>query len=211
MIAREILAVRALNHLDHIEVEALPAQWHFAPERIVPGVREAVERARARGVGSIMVAYADCGTGGLLADACGELGVAMLPGPHCFAIYGGLEESAARSDEDTATFYVTDCLARQPDAFLWKPLGLDRHPDLREAYFGHYERVAYLAQTDDARLEASARGIAARLGLPLEVRRTGYGDLGALLREGAGGTANRRDDSRSVAARGGLVAPGRDP
>ena len=51
------------------------------------------------------------------------------------------------------------------------------HPDLRDAYFGNYERVVYLAQTDDAELTEMARAAAARLGLAFERRFTGYGDL----------------------------------
>ena len=84
------------------------------------------------------------------------------------------------------SFYVTDFLARQPDAFLYEPLGLDHHPELAATYFGAYRRVVYLAQTDDAALTTSARSIAARLGLEFERRFTGYGDLLAGLIEFGG-------------------------
>ena len=54
------------------------------------------------------------------------------------------------------TFYMTDFLCWQFDAFFMKPLGLDRHPELAKDYFGNYERLVYLAQTDDPALEAVA-------------------------------------------------------
>ena len=181
MIAREVRAVRELSGLEHIELTALPAAWHFEPQRIAAGVERAVAEARADGVDEIFVGYADCGTGGQLERACRRLGVAMLPGPHCFAVYQGLETARAFEDRDLRSFYVTDFLARQPDAFLWRPLGLDRHPELVEQYFGAYERVVYLAQSEDERLLTSARAIADRLGLTFELRRTGYGELTELL------------------------------
>ena len=177
MLAREMRWVVERNGLTHVRVTALPARYHFQPDLIVPAVEAAVGRARAEGAVEILIGYADCGTGGQLAAACERLEVAMLPGPHCFALYQGLVEAERNADDDIAVFYITDTLARQPDAFLWRPLGLDRHPDLLGCYFAHYERAAYLAQSDDLALERSARAIADRLGLSFELRRTGLGDL----------------------------------
>ena len=47
--------------------------------------------------------------------------------------------------------------------------------------FGNYEKIVYLAQTDDPALEAKARAAAQRLGLAFEMRKTGYGDLTGFL------------------------------
>ena len=66
---------------------------------------------------------------------------------------------------------------------VWlKPLGLDRHPSLRDMYFGNYEKLVYQAQTDDPALTAKAQECADRLNLPLERRFTGYGDLETEMR-----------------------------
>ena len=78
-------------------------------------------------------------------------------------------------------FYMTDFLCRQFDAFFIRPLGLDRHPELAADYFGNYEKLIYLAQTEDPALEETARGAAAMLGLAYERRFTGYGDLSPAL------------------------------
>ena len=75
------------------------------------------------------------------------------------------------------SFYLTDFLARQFDTLVIEGLGLDRHPELRDMYFGNYERVVYLAQTQDPTLDAAAQAAATRLGLAYERRQTGYGDL----------------------------------
>ena len=179
-LAREILALKAANGWDHLDLQCLPAILHNYPDRIVPAVQAAVDKHRAD-YQRIFVVYADCGTGGQLATACAEMGVEMVRGPHCYAFFEGVDAFAAR-DEITA-FYLTDFLVRQFDAFVWQPLGLDRHPELREMYFGNYEKLVYQAQTDDSALTAKAQDCAVRLGLAFERRFTGYGDLTTTLGE----------------------------
>ena len=176
-LARELIAVLDANGFDHVAVKCLPAILHNHPERIVPAVEDAVEAARSD-YDRVFVAYADCGTGGELARAAERLGVEMLPGAHCYAFFEGVDAFAARAEDEMTAFFVTDFLARQFDAFVWKPLGLDRHPELRDVYFGHYDRLIYQAQTDDPALTARAQEAAERLGLAFERRRTGFGDLG---------------------------------
>ncbi len=178
-LAREILAIKAANGLDHLDLQCLPAILHNHPDRIVPAVQEAVAKHRNQ-YDQIFVVYADCGTGGKLATACDAMGVGMVAGPHCYAFFEGVDTFAAR-DEITA-FYLTDFLVRQFDAFVWEPLGLARHPELREMYFGNYEKLVYQAQTDDPALTAKAMLCAERLGLAFERRFTGYGDLTPALR-----------------------------
>jgi hypothetical protein len=177
-LAHEILALRASNGWDHLDLQCLPAIYHNHPERIIPAVRAAV-LAHQGSYQRIFVVYADCGTGGQLQAACAEMGIEMIAGPHCYSFFTG-NEAFAQAEEMTA-FYLTDFLARQFDAFVWHPLGLDRHPELRDTYFGNYEALVYLAQTEDAALTAKAEGIAKRMGLTFIHRRTGYGDLTSAL------------------------------
>ena len=82
MIAREILAVCNQAGLDHIDLKYLPAMWHHHPERIAPGVEQAILDARADGFDDVFVAYADCGTGGHLDVVCEKYGVERIAGPH---------------------------------------------------------------------------------------------------------------------------------
>ncbi len=177
-LAHEILALKSLNGWDHLDLHCLPAILHNHPERITPAVTDAVAKYRDA-YADIFVVYADCGTGGQLLNKCKELGVEMVKGPHCYSFFEGNDAFSAR-DEITA-FYLTDFLVRQFDAFVWKPLGLDRHPDLRDMYFGNYETLVYQAQTDDPALTTKAKDCAARLGLTFERRATGYGDLATTL------------------------------
>ena len=58
-------------------------------------------------------------------------------------------------------------------------MGLRKHPQLRDMYFGNYTRALYIAQTEDEGLQAKARAAAAKLGLAYEYRFTGFGGLPA--------------------------------
>ena len=175
-LAREILALKAANGWTHMDLLCLPANLHLWPERIPDAVEKAVQEHRAA-YDSIFVVYADCGTGGLLQARCADLGVEMVEGPHCYAFFEGVEAFAAKGDSEMTAFYLTDFLVRQFEAFVWKPMGFDRHPELIGMMFGNYTRLIYQAQTDDPALDAKARACASRLGLDYERRFTGYGDL----------------------------------
>jgi hypothetical protein len=175
-LAREILDLKAMNGWSHMDLTCLPAKLHLYPEKITGAVRDAVTKHRSS-YDRIFVVYADCGTGGLLQTACDEMGVEMIAGPHCYSFFEGNDRFAAMSDDNLTTFYLTDFLVRQFDAFIMKPMGLDRHPELRDMYFGNYEKLVYQAQTDDPDLTEKARACAEILGLAFERRLTGYGDL----------------------------------
>jgi hypothetical protein len=181
MLAREILAVKAQLGAGHIELRCLPAEFHFHPDKIPAAMETAIREARVDGFETILAGYGDCGTGGLLDRVLERHGVERLQGPHCFAFYQGADAFERLGEDDMTSFYMTDFLCRHFETFFIRPLGLDRHPELVSDYFGHYERLVYLAQTDDPALERVARDAAAMLGLGYERRLTGYGDLAPAL------------------------------
>ena len=180
-LAREILDLKEANGWSHLDLTCLPAKLHLYPEKITDEVRTAVKKHRDK-YDDIFVVYADCGTGGLLEAECEKLGVQMVAGPHCYSFFEGNDRFSKISEDEITTFYLTDFLVRQFDAFIIKPMGLDRHPDLRDMYFGNYEKLVYQAQTDDPALTAKAKTCADRLGLAFERRFTGYGDLARTLK-----------------------------
>lgn len=179
-LAREILDLKAMNGWTHLDLTCLPAKLHLYPDKITQAVRDAVAKHR-EAYAEIFIVYADCGTGGLLEAACAEMGVEMIAGPHCYSFFEGNAAFAEKMDQEFTSFYLTDFLVRQFDAFIWKPMGMDRHPELRDMYFGNYEKLIYQAQIDDPSLTTKAQEIADRLGLAFEYRFTGYGDLQTAL------------------------------
>lgn len=185
-LARELIAVIDQAGLVNVDLTCLPATLHNRPGGIPAAVRAKIQAARPR-YERIFIAYADCGTGGLLDAMLVDEGIERLPGAHCYEFYAGGAEFAAITDADPATFFLTDFLARNFERLVIAGLGLDRHPELLPIYFGNYRRLIYLAQTDDHTLLAVARRAARRLGLTFEVRRTGYGDLATSVRH-AGAT-----------------------
>lgn len=179
-LAHEIVALKRINHWDHLDLHCLPAILHNSPERIPDAVEAAVCKHREQ-YESVFVVYADCGTGGLLQARCAALGVEMLQGPHCYSFFEGNLAFAERAEDEITAFYLTDFLVRQFDAFVTKPLGLDRHPGLRDMYFGNYTKLVYQAQTKNPDLLEKAKACAEFLQLDFEHRFTGYGDLATEL------------------------------
>jgi Protein of unknown function (DUF1638) len=183
-LAREL--VHLTRDLPNVDITCLPATLHNRPGGIPAAVRERIRRRRG-GYDRVFVAYADCGTGGLLDPVIAEMGAERLAGAHCYEFYAGGAAFARLADEEPATFFLTDFLARNFDRLVIVGLGLDRHPELRDQYFGNYTRLVYLAQTDDPALDAAARRAARRLGLRYERRDTGYGELATTIAAVAAG------------------------
>ncbi len=181
-LAREILALKEMNGWNHLDLTCLPAIFHVYPDKITHAVEDAVLKHKTE-YARIFIAYADCGTGGLLKAKCEDLGVELIEGPHCYSFFEGNAAFERISEDEFTAFYLTDFLVRQFDAFVIKPMGLDRHPELRDMYFGNYEKLVYQAQTDDPALTEKAKICAERLGLAFERRFTGYGDLETALAE----------------------------
>ena len=184
-IAREIIAIKQVNGLDHLDLECLPAIWHITPEKIAPAMRTKIAEARAEGIERIFIGYAECGTQGELDKICEQEGIERISGPHCYAFFSGTEKFLSECEDEFSVFYLTDLIARQFEAFIIEPLKLDRHPELLEMIFGNYTKLVYLAQTKDVALEEKARWAAAYLKLDYEYRYTGYGDLVPALKDAA--------------------------
>lgn len=166
---RDVLAHSGLT--DVVEVRYLPANLHNRPEGIVPALKEHLD---GRGSRPTLVGYADCGTGGALDTFLLQYpDVQRLPGAHCYEFFAGSELFAQLHDEEPGTFYLTDFLAKHFTALVWEGLGLDRHPHLRDTYFGNYKRVMLLSQSDDPAVVLVGERAAVQLGLEFEHRRVG--------------------------------------
>lgn len=185
-LAREIAALRRANDWSGIDVRCLPAELHNRPERIAPAVRAEIRAQRER-YAQIFVAYGDCGTGGALDALLQEEGIERIPGAHCYEFFATPKVFAALADAEPGTFYLTDFLLKNFERLVIRPLGLERHPELKDQYFRHYRRLVYLAQAVKPGSIERARAIADYFGFAFEYRYTGYGELGSRLRALAAG------------------------
>jgi len=199
-LARELVELTRRAGLPAMDLTCLPASLHNRPERIPGAVQARIHRARRDGYDRIFVAYADCGTGGLLDEVLDDEGVARLEGAHCYEVYAGRAAFAALHEEEPGTFYLTDYLVRNFERLVIRGLGLDRHPELLPVYFGNYRRLVFLAQADDADLTGRAEAAAGRLGLTFERRLVGLGELATSL--GAFASPSAAAFASSVISRG---------
>ena len=191
-LAKEILAVRAINDWNHMAVQCLPANLHSRPDKIPGAVRDKIRANRAHFV-SIFVAYGDCGTGGLLDAVLREEGVERIPGAHCYEFFAGGLQFDELVEREIGTFYLTDFLLKHFDRLIIAGLGIDKHPELLPVYFGNYKKLVYLGQVANEGAVREGREAAARLGLDFDYCLTGYGDLATSL-----GQANKVYFARTI-------------
>ena len=198
-LAWEITELIRAHGWTQMSITCLPAHLHNRPEKIPERVRAKIRAARGR-YDKILVVYGDCGTGGMLDAVLAEEGVERIAGPHCYQFYAGTRDFEALMDEEPGTFFLTDYLVKHFDLLMIQGLGLDRHPELLEQYFGNYRKLVYLAQSEDDALQSQAREAAERLGLVYEYRHTGYGELEHFMaKAGAAGKARKEIPSHGAA------------
>ena len=175
-IAREVNEIKKLGQWEQMDLQAITADLHMTPEKIPGAVAEKIDQARDQ-YEHIFVAYGDCGTSGELDRVLEERGVKRLPGAHCYDFLAGRDSFEKMQEDEPGTFYLTDFLAQHFQRLVIEVLGIDRHPELLEMYFGNYTRLVYLAQTDSEEHTKMASAAAEQLGLRFERVFTGMGEM----------------------------------
>ncbi len=181
-IAKEIIAIRHANGWDNMRVECLPASLHNDPDQLPERLREKIHQNKDV-YDRVLVLYSDCGTGGAMQRMLDEEGIESIGGAHCYEVFTGSAKFHEMIANEPGCFFLTDFLARHFEKLVFRGLGLDRFPKLRDTYFGNYTKMVYLAQGDDAEIVARAQAAAQSVDLELEIRHTGYGDYEAFLRD----------------------------
>jgi hypothetical protein len=173
-LALHVSAIARRRGLD-VDEHPLPPQLHNRPDRIAPAV--VAKLAELRGTHErVAVAYADCGSYGALDAALAGTGIERLAGDTCYDLFARDEVREALAEEP-GTYFLTDFLARTFEHTVWRSLGLDRHPELRDEYFHSYRRCIWLAQRPTPSLRRAAERASALLGLPLSERTVGESGL----------------------------------
>ena len=181
-LAEELSALKRANHWTALDIKCLDAALHNRPERIADRLESVLTQYHAEYT-NILIAYADCGTGGAIDRVARQFNARRLPGAHCYEFYATSPVFAALAEAEPGTFYLTDFLVRHFDRLVIEEMKLDEHPELEDMLFGRYRKVVYLAQVDSSELLDEAERAATRLKLPLEVVTTGYGLLAKTVEE----------------------------
>ena len=181
-LAEELSALKRANQWTALDIKCLDAALHNRPERIADRLESVLAQHHAEYT-NILIAYADCGTGGAVDRVAQQFNAQRLPGAHCYEFYATSPVFEALAEAEPGTFYLTDFLVRHFDRLVIEEMKLDEHPELEEMLFGRYRKVVYLAQVDSSELLHQAERAATRLKLPLEVVTTGYGLLAKTVEE----------------------------
>jgi hypothetical protein len=175
-LSHELVELIRVNHWNHLAITCLPAKYHHTPQLIPDALRQKIRDNRDH-FSSIYIMYGDCGTGGGIDRVIEQEGGERIAGPHCFSFFTGNRKYAEWGNDEIRTFYLTDFFCQHFEKFVWKALALDRRKDMVKFVFGNYEKLVYIAQTENPELQVKAQDAARRLGLHYEYRFTGYGDM----------------------------------
>ncbi|MED6300736.1 MAG: DUF1638 domain-containing protein [Pseudomonadota bacterium] len=181
-LAEELSALKRANQWTALDIKCLDAALHNRPEQIADRLESVLAQYHAEYT-NILIAYADCGTGGAVDRVARQFNAQRLPGAHCYEFYATSPVFEALAEAEPGTFYLTDFLVRHFDRLVIEETKLDEYPELEEMLFGRYRKVVYLAQVDSSELLQQAEWAARRLKLPLEVVTTGYGLLAKTVEE----------------------------
>lgn len=173
-LTRDVRAIIA-KHGWEADVEPVDARHHLYPSRIETAVEERLERTDGAYERRVVV-YGHCGAHNLDAIIAKHEGAVRPVGPHCYEMYGG-EDFRKVVGQEAGTYFLTDYLIQAWDKLIIRGLRMDEKPQLKRVMFGHYKRMLYYGQQPTPKLIEKAQAIADDLGLELEVREVGYGDL----------------------------------
>ena len=175
-IAHEVKEIIQLNNLDNVRLQCLNADLHNTPKILPKKIKEAID-SNLNDYSKIFLAYADCGTGGLIDLILKDYDIERLDGAHCYEFYSGSSVFKELSEKEIGTFYLTDFLVKNFDRLVIDGLGIQKYPSLKEDYFKNYKNVVYLAQKQDNVLESKARECADYLNLEFSTLFTGLNNL----------------------------------
>ena len=175
-LAHEVREIIKLNDWDNVRLQCLNADLHNTPKILPEKIKEAIDN-NLNDYSKIFLAYADCGTGGLIDLILKDYDIERLDGAHCYEFYSGSSVFEELSEKEIGTFYLTDFLVKNFDRLVVDGLGIQKYPALKEEYFKNYKNVVYLAQKQDNVLESKARECADYLNLEFSALFTGLNNL----------------------------------
>jgi hypothetical protein len=182
-LSQELNYLKKINSWKNITIQCLSAELHNTPKLIPIKVKEKLD-LMADDFDKVYLAYADCGTGGLLDSLLKDYNIERLPGAHCYEFFAGKNPFLSLTEEELGTFYLTDFLVKHFNRLVVEGLGMDRYPQLKNEYFKNYKKLTYLAQTDSKELKNKAKQYADFLNLEYNYYYTGLNQFKVAIEKG---------------------------
>jgi len=182
-LSQELNYLKKTNSWKNITIQCLSAELHNTPKLIPIKVKEKLD-LMADDFDKVYLAYADCGTGGLLDSLLKDYNIERLPGAHCYEFFAGKNPFLSLTEEELGTFYLTDFLVKHFNRLVVEGLGMDRYPQLKNEYFKNYKKLTYLAQTDSKELKNKAKQYADFLNLEYNYYYTGLNQFKVAIEKG---------------------------
>ena len=155
-LAEELSALKRANQWTALDIKCLDAALHNRPEQIADRLESVLAQYHAEYT-NILIAYADCGTGGAVDRVARQFNAQRLPGAHCYEFYATSPVFEALAEAEPGTFYLTDFLARHFDRLVIEEMKLDEHPELEDMLFGRYRKVCLLYTSPSPRDRTRSR------------------------------------------------------
>jgi hypothetical protein len=169
--ALEYLGVQR-RHPD-LSLRYLPSHLHLQPTELKRRLMAEIDAARKDhyAVGCL---YGHCFED--IEDILEVSGVPHVRTGHCYEILVGENRYRRLIQDQAGTFFIEKELVENFETYCWEALELD-DPQMRQWYFEHYRRVAYIHQPMDPDLTDRVRHIAKSLELELQIVEAEYAEL----------------------------------
>ncbi|MFH2218169.1 MAG: DUF1638 domain-containing protein [Pseudomonadota bacterium] len=129
----------------NVAVSYISPCLHNHPARLFAEIERQIRLARAAKENVVCV-FGQCAPD--LDPLLDKLKIPRVPGAHCYEILLSSRRFRKVMDEEAGTYFLEKELIQNFTDYCVHPLELD-DPMLRESYFQHYKRVAYVRQPED--------------------------------------------------------------
>jgi len=129
----------------NIAITYITPYMHNHPQKLKEEILHQIHLAQKAG-DEVLCLYGRCYPE--LDDHLYEMGISRVSGEHCYEILLGSKRFHAIIDEEAGTYFVEKDLILNFAEYCIQPLELD-DPLMRESFFRHYTRLAYIRQPLD--------------------------------------------------------------
>ena len=133
------------RYFQNVAITYITPHLHNYPQKLQKEILYQIRLAQKAG-DEILCLYGRCYPE--LDDHLDAMGIPRIPGEHCYEILLGSQRFHAIINEEAGTYFIEKDLVLNFPEYCMQPLELD-DALMRESYFQHYTRLAYIRQSFD--------------------------------------------------------------